>query len=98
MIAHFKALALLFVSAIVRPAAPTFSSHSQISKAHSPAAINRLSCVPPVCQPVECNKRMRQPSPNPPTLHHSSGSSSPLMHRQLMKVSVKMSGKGVHEA
>lgn len=32
-------------SAIVCPAAPTFSSHSQISKAHSPSAINRLSCV-----------------------------------------------------
>lgn len=44
----FSNLLPLFLSSLPplhKPTAPTFSSHSPISKAHSLSAINRLSCV-----------------------------------------------------
>lgn len=54
------------------PAPLTFSTHSQISKAYSPSAINRLSCVPQPsasqsCVTGEWDSRTRPPAKHPPT-------------------------------
>lgn len=75
-------LLMSICTAIVGPAAPTFSSHSQISKALSPSAINRLSCVLSLSASQSCVIG---------EWDSWAGSSRPLMHKQLMKVSVKMS-------
>lgn len=54
MIKHLTLFLLSTGAASVRLVASTFSSHSQISKAHSPTAINRLSCVASLSASQSC--------------------------------------------